>query len=343
MVAISQWLSYHQQQDEGKKEGYGLKSIKLEMNDIGPTGANLLATALEKQQQQHNNSNSGSSCLSIASFVEEIDISENPLLEGAATLATQLLQCMPSLQTLKMTNVCTPKKSEDELKLPPPALDTMEYERELELKNEAALEKASVFGNELFKAISKGLKQHQHMKTLWVNHNGIESIGLSELDNLIQSLQEIHLRENRINDEGATYLSQCPSLTYIELGENLMGVDGLVSLLNASSNKLQRLGLFNNQVHHFGDDAIPRFEASQVQQLDLGGNGITLKDASMMVNMLLDQGLPKLTLLELGGNAEDKDMDAWEDLFKTLKEERPQLQVAWKRLAKEMDSSKPPI
>ncbi|CAO3623773.1 unnamed protein product [Cunninghamella blakesleeana] len=341
MVMISQWLSH-------PLDHSTLKSLKLEMNQIGSRGAILLADALKPFYHDGDDKKERKNC--VASFLKELDVSENSFLEGSAPLATSLLNSMNQLEVLKMTNVCTPKNLDDEdaLKLPPSALDSVEFERELELQNEKALEKASPFGNDLLKAITQSLKKHTLLKKLWLNHNGIESVGLKDFDHHIQSLQELHLRENRINDEGAIYLSTCPSLKYIELGENAMGVDGLVHLLKESSSlenqsQLQHIGLFNNQVQHFGNDPIPKFENSKLQQLDLGGNGVTLKDASMMVNMLLDHGLPLLTLLELGGNAEDKDMDAWDDLFKTLKDERPQLQVVWKRLAKEMDTTKPPI
>ncbi|KAI8092772.1 uncharacterized protein BX664DRAFT_328103 [Halteromyces radiatus] len=326
--ALAQWLT-----TTTTNKASSLRCVRLNMNAISSQGAYSIAQALSDKQQDDG---------LIASTLEELDLSENPLMDGAAALATQICTKCTSLCTLKMTNVCKPK--EDDMQLPPPAMDSEEMERALESHNEAQLEKAAPFGNALMIAICQGMKNHDHLSSLWLDQNGIESSGLVDLDENIKGLKTLHLRENRIDNTGAIYLARCTSLQHVELGGNVIGSDGLAALLDTTT--LGYVGLFNNQVRGFGHTdkpELPRFETSGVHTLDIGGNGIDLQDVEAMVRMLLDNGLPRLMLLEMGGNVEDNEMEGWDQMMKQLKDQRPTIQVTWKRLAKEMDSSKPPI
>lgn len=328
--ALTRWLTT-------TAESSSLRCLRLDMNSIGTQGAQELAQGL---------ASSDTSSSTVASTLNELDLSENPMTSGAAALAKQVLNRCSSLRTLKLMHVCTPKESVDDLQLPVPAMASEEVEQALETQHQAQLEAASPLGNALLVTICESLKsQKSSLEIVWLDQNGIESSGLSSLDQDLKGLKELHLRGNRIDNEGAAYLAQCASLRHVELGANEIGYDGLAALLNTET--LTYVGLFGNKVGGFGGAdgtaAIPRFESSHVQTLDIGGNGVSLQDAESMVTMLVDGGLPKLTLLEMGGNAEDKDMDAWGQAVDKLKDGRPDIQVAWRRLAKEMDSNKPPF
>ncbi|SAL96075.1 hypothetical protein [Absidia glauca] len=324
--ALTRWLT---------ASNSSLRCLRLDMNSIGTQGAHELAQGL-----------ASSDTSSVASSLVELDLSENPMTSGAAVLAKQVLNRCSSLRTLKMMHVCTPKESADDLQLPVPAMASEQVEQALESQHQAQLEAASPLGNALMAAICEELKSlKSSLEIVWLDQNGIESSGLSSLDQDIKGLKELHLRGNRVDNEGAGYLAKCASLRHVELGANEIGYDGLAALLNTET--LTYVGLFGNKVGGFGgadgSATIPRFESSHVQTLDIGGNGVSLQDAESMVAMLVDGGLPKLTLLEMGGNAEDKDMDAWGQAVDELKDRRPGIQVAWRRLAKEMDSNKPPF
>ncbi|KAI8338381.1 hypothetical protein BC941DRAFT_19505 [Chlamydoabsidia padenii] len=315
-----------------------LQCLRLEMNDIGSQGAHILAQALAGISNSNN---------TMASGLIEWDLSENPLTDGAAALAKQVIARCTSLKTLKMMHVCTPKEADDDLQLPSSAMAPEDTERALAAQQQAQLELASPLGSALMTTLCQELQQKQqsNLEIIWLDQNGIESSGLTLLGEDIKGLKELHLRGNRIDDIGATCLAQCRSLRHVELGANEIGCDGLAALLETET--LDYVGLFGNKVNGFGgidgQASLPRFEKSQVQSLDIGGNGISLNDVQAMVHMLLEGGLPKLTLLEMGGNVEDKDMDAWSLVMDELDDRRPDVRVIWRRLAKEMDSNKPPF
>ncbi|CAO3598582.1 unnamed protein product [Absidia cylindrospora] len=333
--ALAQWLT------TTCSATSSLRCLRLNINSISSEGACVLAKAL---------ADSDESSTLVGSVLTELDLSENPLMDGAGPLAKQIVTRCSSLHTLKLMHVCTPNELDDDLQLPPPTMDSGEVERALESRNQAELEKASPLGNALMDAVCQGLKDRGERNTLqaiWLDQNGIESSGLSLLDQHTKGLRELHLRGNRIDDIGANFLTRCESLQHVELGANNIGCDGLATLLG--TNSLTYVGLFSNPINGFSQNQdgdkleLPRFEHSQIQSLDIGGCGISLSDVEAMARMLLDGGLPNLTLLEMGGNVEDKDMESWESVMAELKERRPDVQIAWRRLAKEMDSNKPPF
>ncbi|ORX60545.1 RNI-like protein [Hesseltinella vesiculosa] len=306
-----------------------LQSLRLNMVDMDAIFAAALAQALHGNTAQQTT-------------LRELDLSENPLMESAGQLASAVCTTFGSLRTLKMNHVCSPKEADDDVKLPPSAMDSPALERSLETNNEKKLEASSPFGNRLVHALSN-LPTPSALTCLWLDQNGIESSALQGIHTLT-CLEALHLRQNRLDDPAANHLSLVPSLKTIELGNNGLEATGLATLLQSST--LAHVGLFNNVIHGFGEDdqpALPAFDTSSVTSLDLGGNGLSVKDLTAIVHMLQNQGLPLLTLLELGGNAQDTEMDTWEALVNQLRQDRPALQVAWKRLAQEMDTAKPPI
>ncbi|KAL0095542.1 hypothetical protein J3Q64DRAFT_1693671 [Phycomyces blakesleeanus] len=292
-----------------------LRELNVSMNSIGPVGARILADNLGK--------------------LEVLDISDNPLMEGASALG-HALATNQHLHTLKMMSVSSP---EQELSLPPAA--TAENENEEENKDGELEEPAeeeddgrSVHGNSLFEAILASIDSNSKLTHLWLDSNGIETSAFKQVENLAKSsLVDIRLRRNKIDDKAIESLTKVipQSLVHLELGENQIGGLGLWKLL---STHLHYIGLFSNQVGGFSDypDILPVLTQSGARSLDIGCNKVTRQDMEAVIEILLGQGVPHLKLLEIGGNAEEKDKDAWESAVGRLKEIREDLEVAWKRL-----------
>ncbi|KAF7730171.1 Leucine-rich repeat-containing protein 34 [Apophysomyces ossiformis] len=289
------------------QENETLHSLNLSMNAIGPAGAERLASYI------------AGNCHLI-----ELDVSDNALMEGGETLGASLSN-NKSIETLKMTGVTS--KLED-LQLPSAA------GADSQATDVKADESQSAHGNAIAKAVAKALSGNRSLKHLWLDHNHIQSISLVTLASMLpqSELIELRLRNNRLDNEGAKALAQSPGkLRHVELGENAIGSEGLGALLDTS---LEYVGLFNNQVGGFGaePERIPDLSNSKVQTLDIGCNGVTLEDVNAMIELLLAGGVPDLKLLEMGGNAEDKEMDGWEKSIERLQREKPEIEVAWKRL-----------
>lgn len=297
----------------------GLQKINVAMNNIGPEGARVIAKQLI------------SDC---TSKVQELELSDNPLLEGASELASAL-ENNKNLRVLKMVDVVS---SMELSALPPAAMD----EGKLEEENKAKMtdDTRSQHGNALVSALGKALEFNKCLSHLWLDNNGIESIESLTKNLGSSSITELKLRQNRINDEGAILLSQVNTLRHLELGENSIGFKGFGALLDT---QLQYLGLFSNLVGGFGQDPslLPELKKSAIQRLDIGCNHIVHQDLEAMVDILLEQGVPKLSLLEMGGNVEDKELEQWETTVSRLLAER-ELEIVWKRKPSQMDNNMPP-
>ncbi|KAI9020907.1 hypothetical protein CLU79DRAFT_754327 [Phycomyces nitens] len=288
-----------------------LRQLNVSMNSIGPAGARILSDNLGK--------------------LEVLDISDNPLMEGASALG-HALATNKHLHTLKMMSVSSP---EQELALPSAATANEQAAEGGEL--EEPIEKddgRSVHGNALFDAILGSLASNSQLTHLWLDSNGIETTAFNQAENLAKSsLVDVRLRRNKIDDKAIESLVRSipQSLVHLELGENQIGGLGLGQLL---STQLQYVGLFSNQIGGFSDypDMMPVLTQSGARSLDIGCNKITRQDMEAVIEILLGQGVPQLKLLEIGGNAEEKDKDAWENAVGRLKEIREDLEVAWKRL-----------
>ncbi|KAI8988795.1 hypothetical protein BDB01DRAFT_783163 [Pilobolus umbonatus] len=300
--------------------------INLSINNIGPAGVQVFSKkALDK-----------------TSHIEELDLSDNPLLEGTVALA-EALHTNKSLRVLKLTDVVSSPVSAESLPpLPAAALDPSKDKLEEEKKDN---KERTVYGNSLADAMGRALQFNTCLNHLSLDNNAIESSALHTLAKNLHrsSLLQLKLRDNLIDDEGAHLLSEAigiSKLNHLELGVNTVGPKGFGSLLNTS---LNYLGLFNNKVNGFGSNPseFPSLESSAVSHLDLGCNGINHQDLEAMVDVLLKKGVPQLKLWEMAGNVDDKEMGDWESTIERLLAERA-MEVIWKRRPTDMENIPPP-
>ncbi|CAO3630627.1 unnamed protein product [Mucor fragilis] len=308
----------------------GLKKVNLAINNIGAAGAKVIAKQV----------------LAPLSQVQELELSDNPLLGGASVLAAALTN-NHHLRVLKMVDVVS--NEQDLTSLPPPALGgdmeggKLEDEEEQKKKKNAD-QTRTLHGNALAESIGQALDINTTLTHLWLDNNAIESSSLKHLvGNLAKSgLLELKLRQNRLGDEAALALaSAIDGLQHLELGENRISAKGFGALLDT---QLDYLGLFSNTVSGFGADpsALPELLSSKIRRLDIGCNGIIHQDVEAIVHILLNKGVPELNLLEMGGNVEDKEIEKWEATMERLLSERDKLEVIWKRKPSQMDDSRPP-
>lgn len=273
----------------------GLERLSLADNAIGAQGARAL--------QLHQ--------------LQELDLSNNPLMEGASDLAAKLAE-NHHLTSLKLVNITTTTSTQDE----PQEDDT------------ATTPACSEHGNALIAQLTTAMKSNRTLTHLWVDQNGIESSAVELKDLCKGNLIELRMRDNKIDDQGAASLAEgimqdnnnC-TLEHLDLGSNAIGYEGFGALLNTS---IRHLGLFNNNVNGF-PESLPGLEESGVEALDIGCNNISITDLEGIVTVLSQQGVPRLRLLEMGGNAKEQDMEAWESAIAKLQEARAEIQVAWKR------------
>ncbi|CEP16427.1 hypothetical protein [Parasitella parasitica] len=307
-----------------------LKTVNMAINHIGAAGAKTIAEKM----------------LGPSSQIEELELSDNPLLEGASVLASALKDNR-RLRVLKMVDVVS---NEQELtSLPPSALGEAVEGGKLDDEEEHKKRKNSdqtraLHGNALAEAVGRALEINTALTCLWLDNNAIESSALNHLAaNLGKSgLLELKLRQNRLEDEAALLLADAiDGLQHLELGENGVSAKGFGALLDT---KLDYLGLFSNTVGGFGSDPslLPQLLSSKISRLDIGCNGIVHQDVEAIVQVLINKGVPELRLLEMGGNVEDKEIEQWENTLKRLLSERDKLEVIWKRKPSEMDASRLP-
>ncbi|CDS04205.1 hypothetical protein LRAMOSA07160 [Lichtheimia ramosa] len=265
----------------------GLERLNLADNAIGAQGARAL--------QLHQ--------------LQELDLSNNPLMEGASDLATAL-EKNQHLTSLKLVNITTTQDEQQE-DTPMPA--------------------CSEHGNALINQLATAMKSNRTLTHLWIDQNGIESSAVELKDLCNGNLIELRMRDNKIDDQGAVSLAHGiqnnTTLEHLDLGSNTIGYEGFGALLNTS---IRHLGLFNNNVNGF-PESLPGLEDSGVESLDIGCNNISITDLEGIVQVLSQQGVPRLRLLEMGGNAREQDMDAWESAIAKLQQVRTEIQVAWKR------------
>jgi Ran GTPase-activating protein (RanGAP) involved in mRNA processing and transport len=313
----------------------GLLRVNLGINNIGPLGASVLARQL----------------LAPLSKVQELELSDNPLLEGARHLALAL-ENNQQLRVLKLVDVVSNEVDPSSMTLPPPSLGPMDMSNggkldEEEAKKKLTDETRTLHGNALMQALGKSLAANTTLTHVWLDNNAIESSALVNLQQSLatSALVEFKLRQNRIDDHGAMLLASVESntLCHLELGENAIGAKGFGALLDTQ--QLEYLGLFNNKVGGFGADPslLPELLSSSVLRLDIGCNGLIHQDVEAMTEVLLKKGVPQLTLLEMGGNVEDKEIELWEATLNRLLEERESLEVIWKRKPSQMESAPPPV
>lgn len=313
----------------------GLLRINLGINNIEHAGAVVLAKQL----------------LTPLSQVQELELSDNPLLGGASVL-TSALENNHNLRVLKLVDVVSNEVDPSSMTLPPPSLGPMDMNGSGKLEEEESKKKLTdktrtLHGNALMQALGKSLASNTTLTHVWLDNNAIESSALAKLhQNLPASaLVELKLRQNRIDDTGAMLLASIESDTirHLELGENEIGAKGFGALLDMQ--QLEYLGLFSNKVGGFGADPtlLPELLSSSVRRLDIGCNGLVHQDVEAMTAVLLRKGVPQLALLEMGGNVEDKEIELWETTLKRLSDERELLEVIWKRKPSQMENAPPPV
>ncbi|KAI9260784.1 hypothetical protein BY458DRAFT_516283 [Sporodiniella umbellata] len=272
--------------------------------------------------------------------LQEIDLSDNPLLNGAAVFAAALAH-NKCLRTVKLANVVS--DVEEDISLPSSAIE--QGEGKLDEPKKENDPKRTVHGNALVIALGQTLATNKTLTNVWLDNNGIESAALQLLACHLQesNVQELKLRQNQIDDEGASLLAQAISkqLLSLELGENTVKAKGFGMLLDTS---LEYLGLFGNAINGFGEDqdALPELKKSNIKRLDIGCNQIVHQDLEAMTDVLIKGGVPKLEVLEMGGNALDNEMDLWESTIQKLLSERD-LEIVWKRQPTQMESAPPPV
>ncbi|GAA5799451.1 hypothetical protein HPULCUR_004866 [Helicostylum pulchrum] len=301
-----------------------LLKINLSMNNIGEQGAHAIAKQLIENA---------------SSKVQELELSDNGLLAGASVLASAL-ENNKSLRSLKLVDVVSTEMELSEL--PPAAME--EGDNKLDEDDDAKKtdETRTLHGNALARALGQALETNKTLSHLCLDNNGIESKALDELAQHLSTsaITELKLRRNRIDDDGALLLSKMNKLRHLELGENGIGAKGFGALLDT---ELHYLGLFGNAIGGFGADPslLPELSNSQIKRLDIGCNRIIHQDLEAMVEVLLKNGVPGLSLLEMGGNVEDKEMEQWEVTMSRLLAER-KMDIVWKRKPTDMDNSVPP-
>ena len=87
--------------------------------------------------------------------------------------------------------------------------------------------------------LCKALQKNVSLKTLKINSNGIEWRGLSILKETLKlnsSLENLHLSENTLGDEGARILAECINFSLENLclrkaGIRVLGIRGLIQAL----------------------------------------------------------------------------------------------------------------
>ncbi|KAI9244462.1 hypothetical protein BDA99DRAFT_529042 [Phascolomyces articulosus] len=271
-----------------------IQSLNMSGNKIDAEGARHLATRL--------------------THLEELDVSNNPLMEGASAM-TAALANNTRLQSLKMMGVTT--------------LDEGEEQEETG---------DATHGNPLMQHLAQSLKTNTTLKRVWLDRNGIESQALETLNQSLghSSVTELRLRNNKVDNQGATWLAQTTHdagrRIHLDLGSNAIGYEGFGALLDTSF--IHHLGLFNNKINGL-PELLPELKKSGVESLDIGCNEITLDDLEAIVTVLVQDGVPHLRLLEMGGNAKEEEMEVWEATITRLQEKREALEVAWKRFIQE--------
>ncbi|KAI8335269.1 hypothetical protein EDC96DRAFT_355501 [Choanephora cucurbitarum] len=327
-----------------------LKELSVARNDLDDHAIELLAPALTGIQKVNLAINQVKSqgahaisehVLAPHSHVQELDLSDNPLLEGACSLGKALAKNQ-TLRVLKLIDVVS--NIENDLSaLPPAALDSKDGKIEEADDKKKTDPLRSSHGNALMDTIGQALSTNTTLSSLCLDNNAIETNSLSKFIQHVpkSALTELKLRQNRIDDEGAELLATLSSLRYLELGENTISVKGFGALLNT---QLEYLGLFNNRVGGFGADdvVLPDLSSSKIARLDIGCNSIMHRDVEAMADILLKGGVPHLTLLEMGGNVEDKEIELWQETLDRVSEQRDQLEIVWKRKPTQMESAAPP-
>ena len=156
-------------------------------------------------------------------------------------------------------------------------------------------------------------------------------------------LQSLDVRGIGAGEDGAFHLADglrnTPShLVELDIGENRIGDAASVRVFEAATAAgVRRLGLFGVAL---GDEAVEAMVRTvspslAIEELDLGGNGISSQGANMLLDALVkdSQLMPALRHLVLGGNPATgggADTNGIEAHVKALEDVRPGTRIAWR-------------
>ncbi|KAI9496159.1 hypothetical protein BDB00DRAFT_785847 [Zychaea mexicana] len=300
---------------EGLAVNEGLHHLDLENKGLSDASLTALAPALAKNTTLRSLNLARNEltnaiepldtlrCLNLAgnkieTQLERLNVSNNPLMESAGAL-TAALANNTALKSFKLMGIT--------------ALNSDNEEDDIA---------DSIHGNALMQNLAEALKINRRLTRVWLDRNGIESQALESLSTTLapSGLTELRLRNNRVDDQGAKWLAQASAhdrRVHLDLGSNAIGYEGFGALLDTAS------------IRHL------ELKTSAVESLDVGCNGITVDDLEAIVTVLLQEGVPQLRLLEMGGNAKEEETEAWEAAIARLQAEREELDVAWKRFMQE--------
>ena len=157
------------------------------------------------------------------------------------------------------------------------------------------------------------------------------------------ALQSLDVRGIGAGEDGALHLADAlrnvpPHLEELDISENRIGDAASLRVFEAATAAgVRRLGLFGVAL---GDEAVEAMvrtvsPSMAIEELDLGGNGISSQGANMLLDALVKdtQLMPALRHLVLGGNpavAGDADTNEIEAHVKALEDVRPGTRIAWR-------------
>jgi Ran GTPase-activating protein (RanGAP) involved in mRNA processing and transport len=276
-----------------------LMLLDLSMNEINKYGTYAIAEYLKKPSK-----------------LCKLDLSDNPIGSGSITI----IEALPENKNLRSLKLAGTLEEEENFNLDEP-------------KNTS--QKESV-GDIVLKALTKIFPAKQ-LEELWLDGLEISDAGISSLASIIHDsgIYNLRMRRNNITDEGATELAKAMQQSgeypiCLEMGENAITVNGFVELLACPN--LEVLGLFNNKINNLNTAEFK--VCPNISSLDIGCNGLSTEDFSVICDALKEGFGPKLTILELGGNVNntDEELEKWEAMAAAVQEARPNIDMTWKRM-----------
>ncbi|KAK9764440.1 hypothetical protein K7432_008044 [Basidiobolus ranarum] len=348
---------------EGLKRCEGLKQLDLENKAIGLKGAQLLGQVLasNKHLVELNLSRNRINDAAMEAFcemlnnqevtLEKLDLSGNEIsYKGSVSLGKLLVEDKVQLKELVLSENPLGSQGGSEIAR---ALSRNQHLTVLKIafieqESEDFQTIGSSPGDAMLATLAESLGESStlQIRSLWMDGCRVSQEGAKHLSTIIKHSQfnEIRLRSNKIQDEGAQYISQAISeskstIRKLELGENEITTKGFEALL--SCERLEYLGLFNNKVDFA--NGLPNTEISTPLEnlitLDLGCNNISTESFILTCEALINGFAPSLKLLEVGGNLVADNETLWEDWVEKVQQARAELNIMWKHNLKNENQS----
>ncbi|KAF1791777.1 Leucine-rich repeat domain, L domain-like [Phytophthora cactorum] len=190
-------------------------------------------------------------------------------------------------------------------------------------------------------ALSAALKQNTALIEIDLSDNELTQSSCASLAEGLRenkTLKILRINNNKSQDDGAVLLADVlatnnTTLTYLDMGNNVLTSVGMTPLLKAQS--LTQLHLFNNKLGEGLSDLLPALVANSViETFGIGANQLHETLSVTMLDALHSH--PSLKTLEMGGNTLGK--EGHEALDK-LKEANRGLDVAVDKNAQNEDGS----